>query len=144
MARSGLKSKKQCGLCGETKDLMRTGCCGQWICDDEDQYKLFSFSHNSCARNHRRFTLCGHHYVERHVGKWQECNKCRDDIDTEMYVHYGTNEYNFEKLVDPPDFEPTKCIKCKKTIRLGNDAYSVTRDGYFCSRCSKHLLDSKL
>ena len=29
-----------------------TPCCNNWICDDEDQYVLFSYAHNSCYRNH--------------------------------------------------------------------------------------------
>ena len=140
MARVGAKSKKQCGLCGATNDLTSTECCGQWICDDESQYRLFSYARNSCSRNHRRYTLCGHHDAERHEGKWQECAKCRDGIDTEMYVYYGTNSYNFEKLSNPPPFEPARCINCKKIIGLGKNAYSVTRDGYYCKRCAKELI----
>ena len=53
-----------------------------------------------------------------------------------MYVWYGTNEYNFEKLVDVPTFEPTRCSKCKKVIRLAEDGYSMNADGYFCLGCA--------
>ena len=35
--------------CGATDNLTKTECCGQWICDDEDQYVLFSYAHNSCT-----------------------------------------------------------------------------------------------
>lgn len=28
--------KPRCGLCGKTKNLTKTECCGNWICDDED------------------------------------------------------------------------------------------------------------
>lgn len=142
MPRTSAKSKKQCGLCGAIKDLARTDCCGQWICDDESQYKLFSYAHNSCSRNHRRYTLCGNHDAERHEGKWQECAPCREGIDTEMYVYYGTNAYNFEKLSNPPTFEPARCAKCKKIIGLGKNPYSVTRDGYYCKRCAGELIKS--
>ncbi len=58
--------KPRCGLCGKTKKLTKTECCGHWICDDEDQYALFSYERNSCHRNHRRYTLCGYHYDEGH------------------------------------------------------------------------------
>jgi len=34
-----------CGLCGATNNLTKTDCCGQWICDDEDQYELFSYEY---------------------------------------------------------------------------------------------------
>lgn len=65
----------KCGLCGKKKNLVRTECCGQWICNDEDKYVLFSYSQNSCHRNHRRMTLCGYHHGEGHKGKWQDCKK---------------------------------------------------------------------
>jgi hypothetical protein len=53
-----------------------------------------------------------------------------------MYVWYGTNEYNFEKLKNPPTFEPTKCTTCGRVIRLGAGGYSVRGKQYFCMGCS--------
>jgi hypothetical protein len=140
MARSSKKSNKQCGLCGTTKNLTKAECCEQWICDDEDQYELFSYARNSCSRNHRRLTLCGHHAEAGHAGTWQECAVCRDGVETEMYVYYATNDYNFEKLANPPTFEPTVCVKCKVVIKLGEDGYSMTRDGYHCEPCTDRLI----
>jgi hypothetical protein len=128
-------ARRCCGLCGATANLTKTECCGQWICDDEDQYELFSYARNSCSRNHRRFTLCGHHSEEGHEGRWQDCAKCRDDIETEMYVYYGTNEYNFEKLPNPPTFEPTHCASCGKVINLGEGGYSRSGSKYTCMDC---------
>lgn len=127
-----------CALCGKTENLTKTDCCDNWICDDEDQYRLFSFARNSCSRNHRRYTLCGGHHAEGHAGRWQDCQECRDLFETELYVYYGTNEYNFEKLTNPPKYEPTRCIKCKHVIRLGYDAYSYSSEGYLCEKCSQH------
>jgi len=101
-------SQPRCGLCGKAKKLKVTECCGQWICDDEEEYVLFSFARNSCDRNHRRLTLCGYHHTEGHTGSWKDCPRCKEDFETEEYVHYGTNEYNFEKLENPPSYEPTK------------------------------------
>jgi hypothetical protein len=118
------------------KNLTKTDCCGQWICDDEDTYVLFSYARNSCSRNHRRFTLCAHHYAEGHTGDWQTCSACKNDFGTEMYVYYGTNEYNFEKLKNPLKFKPTRCAKCKKIIRLGEDGYSMQGGNYYCMECS--------
>src|SRR4030042_2060853 len=69
--------RPRCGLCGKTTNLTKTECCGQWICDDEDQYVLFSFDTNSCHRNHDRYTLCANHDHEGHEGKWQECPEGR-------------------------------------------------------------------
>jgi hypothetical protein len=129
------KARPRCGLCGKTGKLTKTECCDQWICDDEDQYVLFSYARNSCYRNHDRFTLCSYHYHEGHKGDWKECRKCREDFETEMYVWYGTNEYNFEKLANPPKYEPTECAECGKIIKLGEDGYSVFKGKYLCEKC---------
>lgn len=128
--------KPRCGLCGKTRKLTRTECCGQWICDDEDKYVMFSYARNSCHRNHHRYTLCSYHQVEEHGGDWKDCLQCREAFDTEMYVWYGTNEYNFEKLENPPEFEPTKCSKCGKIIVQGEDSFSMIKGEYRCSRCT--------
>jgi len=109
----------RCGLCGKTKNLTKTECCGTWICDDEHKYVMFSYARNSCIRNHRRYTLCGYHHTEGHPGDWTDCPKCRESFETEMYVWYGTNEYNFKKLPNPPAYEPTHCADCGRVIRLG-------------------------
>ncbi len=130
-------SSRQCGLCGsKTKPLTRTPCCGNWICDDEQDYVLFSFATNSCHRNHDRYTLCSSHYNEEHTGRWQDCPKCRKGFETEMYVWYGTNEYNFEKLENPPKFEPTHCGDCGRVIHLGTDGHMMSGRKYYCGRCS--------
>ncbi|MBI4768979.1 MAG: hypothetical protein HY784_00835 [Chloroflexi bacterium] len=130
-------ARPRCGLCGKTARLMKTECCGEWICDDEDQYRMFSFARNSCHRNHDRYTLCSFHYNEGHEGNWQECAECRESFETEMYVWYGTNEYNFVKLTNPPAYKPTKCSRCKKVIRLGEDGYSIKGGEYLCEECSR-------
>ena len=127
--------KPRCGLCGKTTRLTKTECCDQWICDDEDNYVLFSYAHTSCSRNHRRYTLCGHHSAEGHPGTWQECPTCRTDINTEIYVYFGTNDYNFEKLANPPPYEPTKCSVCGKVIVLSEEGYSISRGAYRCELC---------
>jgi len=31
-----------------------------------------------------------------------------------MYVYYGTNEYNFIKLENPPRYAPTCCAGCRR------------------------------
>jgi len=128
--------RPKCGLCGKTTRLTKTECCGQWICDDEDEYVLFSYARNSCDRNHRRYTLCGHHHAEGHRGRWQDCPQCIEDIGTEMYVYFGTNEYNFEKLTNPPTYEPTKCSKCGKVIVLSEEGYSMKGSEYWCEKCT--------
>ena len=101
---------------------------------------FFHMRANSCYRNHRRHTLCGGHFTEAHQGKWQDCPKCREAVPTEMYVYYGTNEYNFETLPNPPAFEPTRCSKCNKVIKLSEGGYSVVGGEHRCMDC----IDPKL
>lgn len=127
---------KRCFICGKRTKLVRTDCCGQWICDDESNYQLFSYARNSCYRNHQRYTLCGCHHIEGHAGDWRTCPKCREDFETELYVHYGTNQYNFEKLENPPSFEPTHCDGCGIVIKLAQGGYSIGRAGTFCMACT--------
>ncbi len=128
---------QRCGLCGKSGNLIRTECCKQWICDDEENYVPFSYSRNSCHRNHSRLTLCAFHHNEGHPGKWQACSLCRESFETEIYVEYATNEYNFEKLANPPDYEPTRCDGCKVIIELGKGGYSQGADGIFCGKCTQ-------
>lgn len=136
--------KPVCGLCGSTENLTKTECCGNWICDDEHEYAIFSYARNSCSRNHRCYTLCGYHHTEGHEGRWQDCAKCREDFETEMYVHYGTNEYNFEKLSNPPAYEPTRCATCGEVIALGDGGYSTKGESYFCPKCSAKSMSELL
>ncbi|MCX8118623.1 MAG: hypothetical protein N3G78_11895 [Desulfobacterota bacterium] len=126
----------RCGLCGKRKKLKKTECCGNWICDDADRYVPFSYARNSCARNHDRYTLCGYHYHEGHEGSWKDCELCRNAFVTEMYVYYGTNEYNFEKLENPPAYLPTRCAICGVIILLGYETYSTRGDQYYCEKCA--------
>lgn len=140
--RSKVKEGPRCGLCGSTKKLTKTECCGQWICDDGDKYVPFSFARNSCYRNHRRYTLCGFHYSEGHGGHWKDCLECRNSFETEMYVYYGTNEYNFEKLENPPAYLPTRCAECGKIISLGYDSYSRKGEEYFCEDCTYNEMEN--
>jgi hypothetical protein len=136
--------RPRCGLCGKTTRLTKTECCNQWICDDEDKYVMFSYARNSCSRNHRRFTLCGYHDAEGHEGRWQDCTKCRESFETEMYVYYGTNEYNFVKLENPPAFEPTHCTRCGHVISLAEDGYSILGEEYLCEACAEARFRSML
>jgi len=135
---------RQCDLCGKTARLTTTECCGNTICADEENYVLFSYARNSCYRNHRRFTLCGYHHAEEHPGSWKECASCRTEFETEMYVYYGTNEYNFEKLEKPPSFEPTRCATCDEVINLAEDGFSERGDDYYCESCSEKELQKLL
>ena len=130
----------RCGICGKRGKLTKTECCGNWICDDEDEYVPFSYDRNSCYRNHRRYTLCGSHHAEDHPGHWKDCPECRRGLVTEMYVWYGTNEYNFEKLDNPPAYKPTRCAICGRIVKLGTDNFTQSGDDYWCDSCSDREL----
>ena len=127
--------RDRCFICGKSEKLTRTPCCDMPICDDNQKYVPFSYAHNSCFRNHSRYTLCSYHFGEEHEGDWQTCKKCREDFQTEMYVYYGTNEYNHTKLKDPPKFEPKKCDSCGRIIKLSEDACTLIGDKYYCMTC---------
>jgi len=53
-----------------------------------------------------------------------------------MVAWYGTNEYNFEKMPDPPPYDPTKCSRCGVIINLGPDGYTRSGDEYWCKSCA--------
>lgn len=125
-----------CGLCGSgAKRLTTTECCGNTICDDLDEYETFSFARNSCYRNHSNQTICAYHHHEEHAGSWKVCELCRADQVPELYAWYVTNEYNFEKLENPPPFEPTLCDGCGKRIVLSEGGYTVSNGKHFCDAC---------
>ena len=130
--------KAACGLCGKTKNLIKTPCCDNWICDDESEYVLFSYDTNSCYRNHDRYTLCSYHYHNEHPGNWQNCERCKDDFEIENYVDYGTSDFNFEKLANPPKISIT-CANCKFESNSAQDFALQTSKGWYCgkSKCQE-------
>jgi hypothetical protein len=128
-------AKPRCGLCGKSGKLTKTECCGSWICDGHDKYLLFSYARNGCHTNHDRYTLCAYHHNEGHPGRWKDCKECRESFETEIYVWYGTNEFNLEKLENPPSFDPKHCSVCGKIINLGTDGYALLGDRYTCEKC---------
>jgi hypothetical protein len=67
VAKGQKRGAVSCGLCGQsTKELRRTQCCGEWMCEEEAESVLFSDADNSCHRNQDRETLCASHYHEGH------------------------------------------------------------------------------
>lgn len=44
----------RCGLCNKKENLIRTECCGRYVCNDLGQFEMFSLTNNSCFRNHHR------------------------------------------------------------------------------------------
>jgi hypothetical protein len=93
-------------------------------------------SKSSCLVKHSRFTLCGAHHSEEHGGDWKSCEVCPETWPLEMYVWYGTNKWNFEKLENPPSYEPTHCGGCGRVIVLSKGGYSQNPDGsHRCMDC---------
>ena len=66
---------------------------------------------------------------------WKDFEECKEEYETGLYVYFGTNEYNFEKLKNPQRFKPTKCANCSTRIHLGQDGYSIKAGKYWCGRC---------
>lgn len=137
------KKERKCGLCGSNKQLTKTACCKNWICDDEDTYELFSYKTNSCWRNHQRYTLCSSHYHEDHKDVlWQFCEKCKTGIDTPNYVWYGTNDFNFEKLPNPEKVS-ISCSNCGFSADTIDAFFQIIENGsrkYYCcfkKKCHK-------
>ena len=119
-----MAAKSKCGICGRAKELVKTACCGHWICE-----RL------SCYEKHDRFTLCGNHYHNQHAGHWQDCEKCVAMFPAEMSAWYGTNEFNFEKMKKPPAFQPTQCSSCGVVIKLSEGGYSKLGPDHWYINC---------
>ncbi len=119
----------RCGLCGRAGGLARTECCKRWVCGHQIRDGRH-FAPSPCYQKHERFTLCGFHWAEQHDGSWQECERCRREFPTEMYV------YNFEPLKNPPTFEPTHCAKCGVVISLSRDGHTRSGGEYWCAACA--------
>lgn len=93
-------------------------------------------SKSSCLVEHSRFTLCAAHHTEEHEGDWKSCEVCPKTWPLEMYVWYGTNKWNFEKLENPPSYDPTHCGGCGRVIVLSESGYSQNPDGsHRCIDC---------
>jgi hypothetical protein len=128
-----LRACELCGIAG--KQLTHTACCGNLICDDEDEYVAFSYARNSCFRNHNNQTLCAFHHHREHTGVWKECSSCQEEFEPEMYAWFATNPYNFERLKNPPAFEPTHCDGCGERIVLPLGGYTLAGGKRWCDHC---------
>ncbi|EGG22262.1 hypothetical protein DFA_04380 [Cavenderia fasciculata] len=125
---------EKCGLCGKSGKLTRTPCCNNVICDDWDNYVLFSQANNSCSRNHDRNTVCSVHYMQKHGGPWQTCQVCKRGSPPAMYAHGATNKYNFSPLKNVK-LIPFKCAMCGHTSTDKFDFPTVGSGGYYCKKC---------
>jgi hypothetical protein len=78
-----------------------------------------TFLKNSCRRNHDKYTLCGQHFREKHIGDWKKCKICKNQNSDVDYTNLSTNNFNFEKLNIQK--KEIKCANCGFTSNeLGN------------------------
>jgi hypothetical protein len=89
-------ASEHCRFCGESDvPLVKTPCCQQWICCDTAWVSIQGGGFYQVE--HERFSLCYSHYIDRHSGVWQNCQKCRDSWTPQEYQAYAENPINMPK-----------------------------------------------
>ena len=91
MTYNRMKAKKisgeHCRFCGrESVPLVKTPCCGHWICCDTDFISIGGGGY--CQNEHERFSLCYSHHSDGHKGSWQECELCKNFWSQDEYKEY--------------------------------------------------------
>lgn len=139
-----------CKLCSKgwsDVNLRRTNCCKQVVCNNDDEYQMFSYSRKFCNRSHDRYTLCGYHGNERECKNYRdwrlcnECVKCDDPIRVADKLWRGLNAYNIYPMLSkdvPRHSLCDTCSKCKKKFISGVEGSTHSRDGVSCPRCNPH------
>ncbi|KAF9476772.1 hypothetical protein BDN70DRAFT_151422 [Pholiota conissans] len=130
--------RSYCGLCGKTKGPLRvTECCKKTVCDDYENYVMFTYARNSCSRNHDRYTTCSQHHQEGHRTDWKSCIKCDDGFEAELRAWYATNSYNFIGDIhpNPPTFSPKSCNECGRVVKQGAEPNAWLPGGILCKSC---------
>lgn len=119
------KHIKKCGLCGNTtKKLKLTECCGNFICDDVTDYKLFDFF-SSCNRNHDRYSLCAQHFVNDHKGIWQDCDECKK---SPLNI---VKKFNF---LNQKTSQAFTCVNCSFSTHSRKAFLPKTKVGFLCQK----------
>jgi len=131
-----------CGAGGSEVKLGRTDCCNLPVCDNEEEYQMFSYSRDFCKRSHSRYTSCGFHHNNRHAGDWRECTKCDDELpqDTSgVRSWYSTNGFNvtpaLERCLTQGSYLTKPCSGCKGRIMPGHDGEIFAYGKTYCARC---------
>lgn len=77
---------KRCSICGgEGLPLVKTRCCGKWVCCDVSPISIRGGGF--CQFEHTRKSVCFFHYNQGHDGPWQECQECRDFFGDEKFLN---------------------------------------------------------
>jgi len=84
---------EHCRFCGrESVPLVKTPCCGHWICCDTQFVSLSGGGY--CEYQHERFLLCYSQYSDGHKGSWQEGEACKKFWSPEEYKEYTEASIN--------------------------------------------------
>jgi hypothetical protein len=135
----------KCFICGAGQDEVKLGfteCCNASVCDNEEEYVMFSYSRDLCKRSHSRYTSCGFHHTEGHEGDWRVCSKCPNSGEGgNSRSWYATNGFNVTPVLEadiPQGSHITKpCDGCKRRITPGHDGETCHPDGRnTCTSCS--------
>lgn len=144
-----IPSPTSCPLClrpssSQEVKMMRTGCCGQVLCDDPE---TFSCSRDFCSRSHDRYTLCGFHGVGDGCDTtkdWRECPKCQSDSRPAAEgcsdrLWRGLNPYNFYPLLSSSVQRHGICATCnlcrKKFLPGMEGCCHHHTHGLICNSC---------
>lgn len=125
-----------CFVCGATEEevnLGKTRCCNMWVCDNEHEYQMMSYSRDHCIRSHDRYTMCSTHSQNRHHGDWRTCTDCsgaQGSYNGSGRDWHSTNGFNITPgltHVYPQGSSLTvKCSACPRRILEGHDGYSTS------------------
>lgn len=137
-----------CAICAGQKNLERADCCGNWICNNEKDYQLYSYSRHFCSRSHRMYTCCGSHHAEGHKGDWRSCEPCTDRLGGARY--YATNVYNVTPALESPrgsTMVTAACTRCGVRVAYGIERPAdpvYAYDGVVCATCQGQALQQFL
>ena len=95
--------KPRAASCSKTGKLRKTQCCGNWVCDDHDKYVPFSYAQKQLQPGiMTTIPSAGIITMKGMEATGKTARNAATYFETEMYVWYGTNDYNFEKLETRP------------------------------------------
>lgn len=125
-----------CFVCGATPDEVNIGfteCCNVPVCDNEEEYEMFSFSRDHCMRSHSRYTACAFHFNEGHTSNdWRTCGQCKNNFEQDGAARswFSTNGFcvtpGLETSLPQGSYITQPCSKCNGRITPGHDTVSYS------------------